>query len=145
MVSRRTKLILIILAIIILDQSTKSAARTIQTPIRIIPEILSIATTINTGASFGIFQDFNLALLIVGILFTVGLAYYLFRQNEVNSADTAFALILAGAIGNVMDRIMFGFVTDFIALSFWPTFNLADSAITIGAALLLIQSRYEKN
>ena len=58
--------------------------------------------------------------------------------------QTCAALILAGAAGNLLDRAIFGQVTDFIALSFWPTFNIADSAIVIGAVLYLIDYNVRK-
>ncbi|MBI2574843.1 signal peptidase II, partial [Candidatus Woesearchaeota archaeon] len=53
-------------------------------------------------------------------------------------AKTGVALILAGTTGNIIDRLLLGYVTDFIAFSFWPAFNIADSALTIGTGLMIL-------
>ena len=95
----------------------------------------------NTGAAFGLFQDQSFALTIVAILSIALLLFYaLFiyrRYPFLNSllGRVALGLILGGTIGNLIDRLRFGGVTDFISIGIWPAFNLADSAIVVGVIL----------
>jgi len=107
----------------------------------------------NTGAAFGLFQDQSFALTIVAI---VGLAfllvYALIIRHQFPSLDslltrTALGLVLGGIIGNLIDRLCFGGVTDFISIGWWPAFNIADSAIVVGViifaySLLLLAKRH---
>jgi signal peptidase II len=97
----------------------------------------------NTGASFGIFKGHSFTLMIVdivGIVLLLAMAFYIYRRlpNLITMLNTiAFSLILAGTVGNLIDRIRLEHVTDFIDVGFWPVFNIADSAVTIGAALIV--------
>lgn len=98
----------------------------------------------NTGIAFGLFRDQGTVFIIVPIIAIILLVVniYYYRQNkEVISRSyiIAFSLILGGAIGNLIDRIFFGYVIDFIDFRIWPVFNIADSAITIGAAIIAIK------
>ena len=106
--------------------------------------------TTNTGAAFGMFSDspapWKTALLIgvsVGLLGLV--VFLLIRHRSLRwELGVGLSLLLGGALGNLLDRIRFGHVVDFLDVHFrqhhWPTFNLADSAITIGAGLLIIDA-----
>jgi signal peptidase II len=85
----------------------------------------------NTGTAFSILQNQNLLLIFISIIVIIGCIYY-FKQYKL-----ALTFVLAGAIGNLLDRIFLGFVRDFIAISIWPIFNLADSFNTIGIILLI--------
>ena len=95
----------------------------------------------NSGAAFGLFQGYSFALAIVAsvgvaVLLTYALVVYRrypFLDNLPNRV--AIGLILGGTVGNLIDRLRFGYVTDFIAFNFWPAFNVADSAVTVGAIL----------
>jgi len=95
----------------------------------------------NTGAAFGLFQDHSFALTIVALVgITALLLYALFIYRRFPSLDNmptrvAIGLILGGTVGNLIDRICLGYVTDFIRIGIWPAFNIADSAITIGAII----------
>jgi signal peptidase II len=97
----------------------------------------------NTGASFGIFKGHSFTLMIVdivGIIILLSMAYYLYRHlpylvTLLNAI--AFSLILGGTVGNLIDRIRLEHVTDFIDVGFWPVFNVADSAITVGVVILV--------
>ena len=97
----------------------------------------------NTGASFGIFKGHSFTLMIVdivGIVILLAMAFYIYRRlpNLVTLLNTiAFSLILAGTVGNLIDRVRLEHVTDFIDVGFWPVFNVADSAVTVGAALIV--------
>ena len=93
----------------------------------------------NTGAAFGIFQNANLPLLILSILISGALIWIYFKSaEEPLTFRISLAMMLGGAIGNMIDRIRFGFVTDFIAVGNFPVFNIADSAVTVGVAIMLI-------
>lgn len=97
----------------------------------------------NTGAAFGLFQGQMLALSIFASIAVVALlAYALFLYRRFPTLDNgrnrvALGLILGGTVGNLIDRLNpgLGGVTDFISIGFWPTFNIADSATTIGTIL----------
>jgi len=90
----------------------------------------------NQGAAFGILKN-QTALFISASLLAVALIYSDLKRNRRGRYyNVALSLILAGALGNLIDRLLFGYVIDFLDLRIWPVFNLADSAITVGAALL---------
>jgi len=96
----------------------------------------------NTGAAFGLLPDQSLVLTIVGLIITtVILAYVLVLYRYfpwLNSmlGKSALGLIIGGSLGNLIDRIRFGYVTDFIDFDYWAAFNVADSAVTVGSILL---------
>lgn len=96
----------------------------------------------NTGAAFGLFRDQSFFLTIVaftGIALILLFALFFSRYSAfLNSGPEklVLGLILGGTIGNLMDRLRFGQVTDFISIGIWPTFNIADSAVTIGVIFL---------
>ena len=91
----------------------------------------------NTGSAFGLFQGNNIPLLFVSLVGVVVLAY-IYRSQERPSLlmRVSIALMLGGAVGNLLDRIFLGHVTDFIDIGPWPVFNLADSAIVVGLILM---------
>ena len=98
----------------------------------------------NTGIAFGFFKDQGIVFIIIPIIAVALLVFniYYYRQNNEALSRmyiVAFSLILGGAIGNLIDRIYFGYVIDFIDFRFWPVFNVADSAITIGAAIIAVK------
>ena len=91
----------------------------------------------NTGSAFGLFQGNNLPLLIVSLVGVAVLAYsYRTQENPSRPMRCSIALMLGGAVGNLLDRILLGHVTDFIDIGPWPVFNLADSAIVVGLILM---------
>ncbi len=137
-------------AVIALDQLTKWLAVKFlfgQPPVVIVSGFFDLTLVYNTGAAFGFLRDAggwqNAFFIGVAAIVSVLLISMLRRLNthEVQSA-VAFALILGGAIGNVIDRVHRGYVVDFIHWFYrdwhWPAFNIADSAITIGAVLLVL-------
>lgn len=98
----------------------------------------------NTGIAFGFFRDQGIVFIIIPIIAITLLifnVYYYRQNNEVLNRRyaIAFSLILGGAMGNLFDRIVYGYVIDFIDLRVWPVFNVADSAITIGAVIIAWQ------
>jgi signal peptidase II len=98
----------------------------------------------NTGAAFGLFPDHSYVLAIVAILGASLLLVYALvlrhRFSPLNSllAWTALGLVLGGIVGNLIDRLRLGGVTDFISVGWWPAFNIADSAIVVGAILFAV-------
>ncbi len=99
-----------------------------------------IADTHNAGAAFGVAQEGALlAVFLVGsIVVAAGLVYYVARTPISMAAGALLGLIMGGTLGNGYERLFQHTVTDFIALHFWPVFNVADSAISVGVVLLLL-------
>ncbi|HLC22669.1 MAG TPA: signal peptidase II [Candidatus Nanoarchaeia archaeon] len=93
---------------------------------------LSLHPVTNTGALFGLFQGWNTLFLVISFL-VLGFVWMSLRDKPI-----VFSLFNAGIVGNMIDRIVFGHVRDFIDVGFWPVFNLADSYLTIGVLLLLL-------
>ncbi|MBI2499144.1 signal peptidase II [Candidatus Woesearchaeota archaeon] len=90
----------------------------------------------NYGAAFGILQGWKLLFVIVGF-FVIGFILY-YKDKIKGYGYYGLILLFSGTIGNLVDRIVFGYVKDFIDLGFWPSFNLADSFNTVGVILLII-------
>jgi len=98
----------------------------------------------NTGIAFGLFKDQGVVFIIIPVIAIALLVYniYYYRRFEQHISEMyiiGFSLILGGAFGNLVDRVMYGYVIDFIDLRVWPVFNIADSAITIGAVIIAVQ------
>ena len=94
----------------------------------------------NYGAAFNIFSGNRIFLSIISIIFSILLLYLILRKNTSKSVDMySYSFILAGTVGNGLDRIIKGFVIDFINLNFidFPVFNIADISINIGFILIL--------
>ena len=95
----------------------------------------------NTGAAFGLFPDQSFLLTIVALIGIVVLLFFaLFIYRRFPFLDSrlgklALGLVLGGTVGNLIDRLRFGYVTDFIDIGIWPAFNIADSAIVVGVIL----------
>ncbi|ACM06304.1 signal peptidase II [Thermomicrobium roseum] len=129
--------------VLVVDQLSKALVLTFLAPgaphaeVVIVPGFLRLYYVENTGAAFGLFQGKNplLAFLAFGVV--VALVVWFRELVRFWLGALALGLQLGGAVGNLIDRFRHGFVVDFIDFSFWPTFNLADSAITIGVLMLL--------
>ena len=108
----------------------------------LIPNFFSAHYTFNTGAGFSLMWGMNSILIWIAIII-IGVILYFYEKITQNWYYTvAFSLIIGGAIGNLIDRILLGHVTDFISFyiifNYFPSFNLADSCITVGAAIILL-------
>ena len=93
----------------------------------------------NYGATFNIFSGSRIFLSLISIIFSILLIYIIFRKNTINSIDLySYSFILGGTIGNGIDRILKGYVVDFINLNIinFPVFNIADISINIGFVFL---------
>lgn len=137
---KKYKFELLLFAIVfILDRVTKVLALKYllsKASVDVFP-FFSLTYVENTGSAFGLFQNANLFLLIVSflVLFLM-LKWHKDIFNLGFCARCGYFLIFAGAIGNIYDRIMLRYVVDFLDFHFWPVFNIADSAICIGAFLV---------
>lgn len=102
----------------------------------------AISLAINRGAAWGVFADFQMLLLIIRILVILGMVLYLVFINHDRLIDLPLVLVISGAIGNVVDFFLYGYVIDFFHFNFWgyhfPVFNVADSAITVGVIWLFL-------
>ena len=108
-------------------------------PRQVVDHVLFLTVIRNRGAAFGLFQSFTAGLLVVSAIVVIGILVYYARVPSGDwPALLGFALIVGGAIGNAYDRGVKGSVIDFIQIPSWPIFNVADSAISVGVALLLV-------
>ena len=133
--------------VIALDQWTKWLVRqNIEFGSQWLPESLAwlspyarIVNWSNSGAAFGMFQNGNLVFTVLAIIVIIAIIYY-YPQVEAEdwTLKLAMGLQLAGAAGNLIDRLMVGKVTDFISVGKFPVFNIADSSISVGVVVLLI-------
>lgn len=133
--------------IIALDQWTKWLVRTNLPPSAAwLPDWLSwlspyarIVNWHNSGAAFGMFQEGNLIFTVLAIIVAGAIIYYYPRVDADDwPLRLAMGLQLAGAVGNLIDRLLRGRVTDFISVGTFPVFNIADSSISIGVVILLL-------
>ncbi len=128
------------------DQSIKAVILATKPHLVLIPGFLTVDFATNTGAAFSILRGYPRALTILGILVLAGLFGYLWQKAGTVSRieRSALSLLMGGAIGNLVDRLRLGYVVDyidvFIGQYHWPMFNLADSAICVGGASLLVVS-----
>ncbi len=133
---------LAVVAVVVLDQGTKWIVSTRFAPGEsriVLPHVLWWTYVQNHSGAFGMFGS-NTALLIAMALAVLTLFWFSFRDSASHSrlVRIAFGAIVGGAIGNIADRFHYGYVVDFIDLRWWPVFNVADSCITIGVALLVL-------
>ena len=135
------------LAVIFIDRITKiffSQLLSYGESLQVIANVLYMTLVHNTGIAFGLFKDQGAVFIVVPVIAVILLIVniYYYRQNDQVLSRTyivAFSLILGGAIGNLIDRMQHGYVIDFIDFRIWPVFNIADSAITIGAIIVGIK------
>ena len=130
------------LLIVILDQFTKFLVKQnfqLNQSIPIIKNILHLTYITNTGSAFGLFKGLNWFFVFFSVIVIIAIFYYLERivKNE-KLLQFAAGLLLGGTIGNLIDRVAYGAVIDFIDFRVWPVFNIADSAVTIGVIILIV-------
>ncbi len=136
-----------------LDRVTKFAvAKKIEmgSAVTVIPHVFRITHVLNTGAAFSMFAEsasplaVRIGLIVFSIVATGVVLALLWRYGRTwSAAAVGFALVLGGAVGNLYDRAVLHYVVDFLEVHIftyhWPDFNVADSAISIGAVLLLVE------
>jgi signal peptidase II len=129
---------MILALVLILDRISKYMIKLIfplDASMDIIKGIFSLTYVQNTGVSFGLFKGLNFLFIIVSIV-ALGLFYFAFKVKKKYSLQ--FGLICAGITGNLIDRIIYGYVVDFFNLHFWAIFNVSDAAISVGLIWLVI-------
>ena len=145
---------LVAILILVIDYVTKWAVRVkmdLQLPVEIIPGYLRFSYWENSGVAFGLFDSVDsiwkpyilASMAVIAVIVIV--LYSMHVSAERKLLQAALAIMMGGILGNFVDRITRGYVVDFIDFHIhdmfsWPTFNIADSAITIGIALLLIDT-----
>jgi signal peptidase II len=142
---------LIVATIVIFDQITKwlvDRSMKLHESIEIVSGLVSLTYVRNRGAAFGILSDADLPyqsglFVAVSVAALVAIAVYALRLPPASRLpQTALALVMGGAIGNLIDRALFGYVIDFVDVYWrqhhWPAFNVADSAISVGVCLLVL-------
>ncbi|OGS12765.1 MAG: signal peptidase II [Elusimicrobia bacterium RIFOXYA2_FULL_58_8] len=136
-----------VLAVFVLDRLTKAwtLEHLFSRSITVLP-FFRLTYAENTGVAFGMFHGNNLFFVAVSVVLVAALLYFRRRIRDLGlAAEAGLALVLGGALGNLYDRLAYGFVVDFFDFSFFPAvFNVADSAITAGAVLLAWGTR-ERN
>ena len=149
----RPWLLLISLLVIALDRVTKNiVAKKIAmgTAVDVIPHVFRITHVLNTGAAFSMFSEsasplaVRVGLIVFSVIAAIVVLVMLWRYGKTWSlASIGFALVLGGAVGNLYDRMALHYVIDFLEVHIfsyhWPDFNVADSAISVGAVLLLAE------
>lgn len=150
------KLLWISIVVIIIDQISKAAATAyleMWNPVEIMPSF-NLMLAHNTGAAFSFLADsggwqrwfFTVIASVVSIAIIIWIKKL---KPEEKALGVSLALILGGAVGNLIDRVRFGYVVDFIDVYYgnahWPAFNIADSAITVGAAIMIISTFRESS
>ncbi len=128
------------LVVVVCDQVSKWAVSTRMVrgvPVPVIGHVLYLTPTYNTGGAFSLFQARNTVFIVIAGLAILALVYAYQRMQRRELLPTAaMSLALGGAVGNLLDRIRLGHVVDFFDLRWWPVFNIADSAISVGICLL---------
>jgi len=100
----------------------------------------------NSGGAFGLFPQAGALFLATGVTVALGILWALPKLEHWGSwTSIACALILGGTVGNLIDRVRFGSVVDFVDLGWWPIFNVADSGISVGICMLLVQALFVRS
>ncbi len=158
----------IMFSVLILDQVTKYLARIFLQPVYTVPllgDFFRLTYVENPGIAFGLRISNKLLFTVLSILAIVVIFYYLFSMKDHKVLRIAFAFILGGAFGNLIDRFLFGKVVDFLDFEFfdirippfkflffdfsgysmdrWPVFNVADIAVTIGMIIILVNAIFD--
>ena len=131
------------IGVVLLDQLSKAwVEKTLAiyeslAPIPALSKIFTFTHFTNTGAAFGLLRDQSILFVVIGVVVLVSIIVYArYLPHDQLLVQFALGLQLGGALGNMIDRVRQGHVTDFIYFHFWPAFNIADSAVVIGVILL---------
>ena len=134
-----------------LDQLTKQLVLRFISPWdarTVVPDFFTLVNVTNTGAAFGSFKGNNTFFVVISIIALVVVTVLLLRHRRPDAwRDVSLALLLAGILGNLTDRLLYGHVIDFLLFNLhiryadpWPAFNVADSCISIAVVLFIIHS-----
>ena len=140
-------LVIVSMPMLLLDVVSKLIIRkniSLGDGLAVIPGFFNIRHDRNTGAAFGILSDQRTLLILITIAALIFIFWYSFRFQNSRWMQCALGFLLGGAIGNFIDRIFLGSVVDFLQFGieskrlFWPTFNVADVSVCIGAGMLIV-------
>src|SRR5216110_3658102 len=143
---------LISLPLYALDQLSKQLVLRLISPYEariIVPDFFSLVNVTNTGAAFGSFKNNNAFFIVLSCIALIAVVFLLLRKQDHKDAwrDLSLALLLAGVLGNLTDRLTHGHVIDFFLVNLhvrfadpWPAFNVADSSITIAVVCFIIDT-----
>jgi len=146
----RVSLLLIAAVTLLVDQATKTLVVRFLHPAQtwnlspFLAHWVSFTYVTNTGAAFGLFPNQGLLLIVIAVVVTAGIILYYRRLPDGQwLVRLALGLQLGGALGNLSDRLRYGYVVDFVDFNFWPlkdwpVFNLADASIVLGVSLLAL-------
>lgn len=135
---------IIIIGAVFLDQLSKQLAVIFledSAAVDVIPHIFRFGYLENRGAAWGMFSEHRWVFMVISSVAIVAILVYMFwKKPQSRLLCCSLAFIVAGGIGNMIDRIIYGYVVDFIEFAFidFPTFNIADSFVTVGAGLLIL-------
>lgn len=143
---RREKSIVLCLIVLLIfvDQISKFFIRSVlselpQQSFPIIKNFFHLTLVQNKGTAFGLFRNQSFFFVLISFAAIILISYFLFFKKERNNhSRIPFCLILGGAAGNLIDRLIFGFVIDFLDFRIWPVFNFADFFICVGAGWITI-------
>ena len=138
-----------------LDQCTKQLVVRLISPEEariVVPDFFSLVNVPNTGAAFGSFRGNNTFFIVVSVIALVVVTVLLVRRRQPDTwRDLSLALLLAGILGNLTDRLLYGHVIDFLLFNLhiryadpWPAFNVADSCISVAVVLFIIHSFWKQ-
>lgn len=133
--------------LLVLDQAVKSyisATMVLGESIPVIPGVFHFTYILNPGAAFGMLENQRWFFIFAGILIIVTFLYYYPRlRRQVAWFHYGCVALLAGAVGNLIDRIQNGLVVDYLDFRIWPVFNIADIAIVLGVASMIYALMYK--
>ena len=130
--------------VLLIDQILKLLVQTYETNCTIIDNIFAITYYQNTGAAWSILEGKTFLLIVISVVVLVLVYSMMFSFDENKLTNISFGLLFGGIIGNLIDRILFGYVRDFISVVifgyYFPIFNIADIAIVVGVMLLILET-----
>ncbi len=132
---------------LVLDQISKRVVMTSfrvgesWNPVAALERWVSLTYVTNTGAAFGLFPDYGGVFMVIAVVVVVAIIVYYYRYlpGEQWLVQISLGLQLGGAMGNLLNRLFYGHVIDFIDFKVWPVFNVADSSVFIGVVILAFQ------
>lgn len=131
-----------VFVILALDQVIKAVVRSVMyvgESIPVIEDVFHLTYVQNRGAAFSMFSGQWFILIIIPVMAILVAAWYMKNhENEHWSLSLALGLVISGGIGNLIDRVAFGYVTDMFDFRIWPVFNVADIAVCVGAGFLIL-------
>ncbi len=145
-------LILIFVFFVVMDQLSKAYAVDMLVNVgnaeSFIPGLIRFEYRQNTGMAWGLLPDARIFFIVITVILFAGITYFMvrYKANMPSFTKVSLTVILAGAMGNFIDRLFIGYVRDFIAFDFFefPVFNVADTYVTIGAVLLFVSIAFTK-